>query len=292
MDSKEEACKSNSFSSDFKLHCNGKELSLAKPVVMGILNITPDSFYDGGRYVDEKDYLARAAQMLSEGAAILDVGAVSTRPGAKRMAPEEELERLLPALTALRSHYPSAILSVDTYWSQVAHVAADAGADMINDITGGTNDAAMSATMARLGLPYVVMHIQGTPADMQDNPSYADVVGEIKDYFTERLRRLHDGGVSEVIIDPGFGFGKSLSHNFTLLSHLDVFTRMGAPLMAGLSRKSMINKVLHTKPSGALNGTTVLNTVAIMKGVNILRVHDVKEAVEAISLCEHLIASG
>jgi dihydropteroate synthase len=289
MNQKEEVCKSNSFSSDFKLNCNGKVLSLAKPVVMGILNITPDSFYDGGRYLTEKDYVAQAERMLSEGAAIIDVGAVSTRPGAARVPPDEELQRLLPALTTLRRHFKEAIFSVDTYWSEVALKAVEAGADMINDITGGNNDEKMYETMATLALPYIMMHIQGTPAIMQDHPSYENVVGEIMSFFSERLQVLQEMGVKDVIIDPGFGFGKTVSHNYELLCRLNEFTHLGVPVMAGLSRKSMINKVLQTLPSQALNGTTVLNTIAILKEVNILRVHDVKEAVEVIRLCEQVL---
>jgi len=289
MMQKEEACKSNSFSSDFNLNCNGKELSLAKPVVMGILNITPDSFYDGGRYLSEKDYLAQAETMLSEGAAVIDVGAVSTRPGARQITPAEELQRLMPALKSLRRHFQDAIFSVDTYWSEVAQKAADAGADMINDITGGNNDKEMFKTMAGIMLPYVMMHIQGTPYTMQDNPYYVDVVGEIMGFFSDRLRSLHEVGVKYVIVDPGFGFGKTVAHNYELLCRLNEFTSLRVPVMAGLSRKSMINKVLHTSPSEALNGTTVLNTIAVLKGVNILRVHDVKEAVEVIRLCEQVV---
>ncbi len=268
-----------------KMNCNGKLLDLSSPVVMGILNITPDSFYDGGKYPTAGNALIQAERMISEGAAIIDVGAVSTRPDAVEIDEKEEWSRLKAVLPALRKKFPETIISVDTWRSSVAREAVACGADMINDISGGRFDQEMFKTVADLEIAYIMMHTQGTPAAMQINPQYDDVVEDVFDFFAENLGRLNKMGVDKnIIIDPGFGFGKTAKHNYELLSKLSKFKSFGFPVLAGLSRKSMIYKILGTKPSEALTGTTVLNTIALLNGADILRVHDVREAVEAIKL--------
>ena len=269
------------------LHLKNKTISLEKPIVMGILNLTPDSFFDGGFYKDEKAFLSRVEKMLEEGAGIIDIGAVSTRPGANDVSLEDETKRLLPAIQKISKEFPKAMLSVDTYRSEVAQKAIGAGAHIINDISGGTFDPGMFGTIAQLQVPYVLMHIKGTPKNMQQNPIYSDVVEEIKSFFEQQLSKLKELSVTEnIILDPGFGFGKTLEANYTILKELSSFKELGCPLLVGVSRKSMINKVLETKPKDALNGTTVLHTLALLNGANILRAHDVKEAVEAVKLME------
>lgn len=257
---------------------------------MGILNVTPDSFFDGGHYNEADELLARAEKHLNEGADILDIGAVSTRPKAEEVSESEELSRLIPAVEMLRRKFPEAILSVDTFRSVVARKAIETGADMINDISGGTMDDHMFETIAELQVPYVLMHIQGTPQTMQENPTYTNVVQEVFDALLEKKTRLQNLGVHDIIIDPGFGFGKNVEHNFALLAHLERFEILNCPILVGVSRKSMINRVLGTKPENALNGTTALNTLALERGASILRVHDVKEAVECVKLVEALNA--
>ncbi len=271
-----------------KLHWGARELDLSNPQVMGILNLTPDSFFDGGRFKGIDAQLNQAETMFAEGASIIDLGAVSTRPGSPEISETVELERLLPPLKAIRRHFPGQVISVDTFRPAVARAAAAEGADMINDIYGGRFEPGMFETMAALKLPYILMHMKGTPAAMQENPSYTDVVAEVTYFFGQQLDRCREKGMVQVMIDPGFGFGKTTEHNFTLLSHLGGFARMGVPLVVGLSRKSMINKVLQIGPAEAKNGTTVLNTIALEKGAHVLRVHDVKEAVEAIRLVSML----
>ena len=267
------------------MNCNGKLLDLSSPVVMGILNITPDSFYDGGKYPTTGNALIQAERMISEGAAIIDVGAVSTRPDAIEIDEKEEWSRLKAVLPVLRNKFPETIISVDTWRSSVAREAVACGADMINDISGGQFDQEMFKTVADLEVAYIMMHTQGTPVAMQLNPQYADVVEDVFDFFAENLRKLNKMGVRKnIIIDPGFGFGKTAKHNHELLSRLSKFKSFGFPVLAGLSRKSMIYKILGTQPSEALAGTTVLNTIALLNGADILRVHDVREAVEAIKL--------
>ena len=262
-----------------------KYLDLTHPAVMGILNLTPDSFYDGGGNKGLKNVIRQAGKMIEEGATIIDIGAVSTRPNAPDVTAAEEWSRLKDVLVELRKQFPEIILSVDTYRASVALSAAGLGADMINDISGGRFDDEMFAAIAQLKLPYVMMHIQGVPATMQHKPEYGDVVLEILNFFDKQLKKLADFGVTKnIILDPGFGFGKSVAHNYELLQRFSEFKKLGHPLFAGLSRKSMINTVLGTKPENALNGTTVLNTLALLNGANILRVHDVKEAVETVSL--------
>lgn len=262
-------------------------LDVSKPVVMGILNVAPDSFFDGGKYNSEKETITQTEKMLSEGAAIIDIGAVSTRPGAKEISEKGEWQRLQPVLKTLINQFPEAIFSVDTYRSYIAEIAIQEGAKMVNDISGGTFDSRMPETIAKLKVPFVLMHIKGTPQNMQVDPHYDNVVEEVKKFFELQLKKFKEIGVSEnIILDPGFGFGKTVEHNYRLLRELKVFGDLGFPVMAGLSRKSMINKLLKIKPVEALNGTTILNTVALLNGANVLRVHDVKEAIQAIELVQ------
>lgn len=254
------------------------------PMLMGILNSTPDSFFDGGLYTSEIKWLKKTADMIEGGADIIDVGAYSTRPGAVNITEEEELERLIPVITSIRKHFPEQLISVDSFRASVAEKAVEEGANIINDISGGTIDSAMFATVARLQVPYILMHIKGTPQTMQLAPSYENVVDEITFYFNERIKLLQELGFFKIIIDPGFGFGKTLEHNFQLFNNLNTFQSFNLPILAGISRKSMIHKVLNISSKEALNGTTVLNTLALTKGASILRVHDVKEAKEVIDL--------
>ncbi len=266
----------------------GKKLILDEPLVMGILNVTPDSFFDGGKYQNEQEVINQTQKMINEGATFIDVGAYSSRPKAEHISEQTELDRILPIITLLRKEFPEIIISADTFRSQVAKKCVEAGADIINDISGGTMDSNMFETIAQLDVPYILMHIKGTPQSMQTNPSYKNVVKDVKSYFSEKLEQLNKLGVKQVILDPGFGFGKTVEHNYQLLSALDEFKEFGLPILTGVSRKSMINKVLNTTPKEALNGTTVLNTIALLKGAKILRVHDVKEAKQAIQLVKQL----
>ena len=267
--------------------CSGKLLDLSNPVVMGIINVTPDSFYIGNRFSSTGRVVRRVAKMLEDGARIVDVGAYSSRPGAKDVSAKEELKRLTPALAAIRKKFPDAILSVDTFRAEVARRAVeDFGVAIVNDISGGELDSAMFETVADLNVPYILMHMKGNPLTMQNNPTYENLEHELILYFSEKLKVLNMLGVKDVIIDPGFGFAKSLDHNFELLARLNDFRVFDLPILAGFSRKSMIYKLLNIRPEDALNGTTVLNTIALLKGASILRVHDVREAVEAIQLLE------
>jgi len=271
------------------IQLNGRLLMLDHPIVMGILNLTPDSFFDGGRYQKEGLLLRRAEEILQQGGTIIDVGAVSTRPGALEVSKEEELGRLLPAVKAIRKEFPEAILSVDSYRSGVISlIHQEIGGFIINDISGGTLDPEMFETVARIGLPYILMHLQGTPATMQRNPVYLDVRKEVLLSLSEKINSLKLLGVNDLIIDPGFGFGKNLQHNYALLNELDSFRLFELPLLVGVSRKAMIWKLLEKSPAESLNGTTVLNTLALMGGADILRVHDVREAVETIRLVTEL----
>jgi len=269
---------------DFEIR--GRRLGPGKALVMGILNLTPDSFYDGGKLDDETALLEQASRFLREGAAILDLGAVSTRPGAADVSEAEELQRLLGPLKLIRREFPEALISIDTWRSRVAEACAAEGADIINDISGGMLDPNMFATVARLQLPYVLMHMQGNPQTMQLDPQYTDVVAEVLDFFKTQCETLESLGFRRIILDPGFGFGKTPEHNFKLLKALPELAFHGYPILAGVSRKSMINRVLGTKPESALNGTTVANTLALLNGAAILRVHDVKEAMQAVKLVE------
>jgi dihydropteroate synthase len=270
------------------LKCGDKDINLSHKVVMAILNVTPDSFYDGGVNTSETAWLQKVEQSLGDGAEIIDIGAVSTRPGAKEVNQGEELGRLIPAIKSILQHFPGSIISVDTYRSDVAHAVIEEGALMINDISGGTFDPKILKVVALAGLPYIIMHIKGTPRNMQANPEYLNITSEVIDFLKVQTEQAHQAGIQQIIWDPGFGFGKTNEHNFQLMKDLKLFKASGHPLLVGISRKSMINKVLGTKPSEALNGTTVLNTYALLNGADILRVHDVKEAVETIKLLEML----
>lgn len=257
------------------------------PLVMGILNATPDSFHSASR-VDVDHALRAAETMLSEGAAILDIGGMSTRPGAEEVPVEEELRRVLPVVEAVHRRFPEAWLSIDTYRATVARAAVEAGAGLVNDIGAGLLDPSMLSTVSALGVPYVAMHMRGMPRTMQQEPRYHDVVAEVTLFLAERMRTVHAAGIADVVLDPGFGFGKTTAHNHALLHGLPSVKALGSPVLVGLSRKRMINEVLGTSPSEALNGTTVLNTIALLKGADILRVHDVRPAVE----CVRLVARG
>jgi dihydropteroate synthase len=269
-------------------HTGSNFPDLTSPVVMGILNVTPDSFYDGGSYTDEQRAIDHVGHMLKWGASIIDIGGVSTRPGAQEISPTEEWSRIDSVLKAVRKEYPDTCFSVDTYHASVAAKALETGADMINDISGGTFDAEMPVLIGKWDIPFVIMHIQGKPGNMQKNPQYDNVVEDIKSFFEKQIRVFNEAGASQLILDPGFGFGKNDDHNYTLLGNLHIFAGMGYPVMVGLSRKSMINRVLGTKVAEAMNGTSVVNTVALMNGAKILRVHDVKEALETIKLVSQL----
>ena len=265
----------------------GKLLDLSIPKVMGVLNITPDSFYEASRVTEEKEILRVAAGMIEDGADILDIGGYSSRPGAADVPPEEEKRRVLKAIGLIHREFPETILSIDTFRSEVASEAVcDCGARMINDISGGEADRNMFGIVKKLNVPYIMMHMHGRPENMQDNPVYDDVVADILEWFGSKIAQLQPAGVKDIIIDPGFGFGKTAGHNFEMLHRLRDFSIAGLPLLVGVSRKSMIWKTLDLEPGKALNGTTVLNTVALMNGADILRVHDVKEAVEVIRLVE------
>jgi dihydropteroate synthase len=267
----------------------GELISLDSPIVMGILNITPDSFYDGGKYLTEKGLLTRAEQIINEGGKIIDIGAYSTRPGARDVTVEEEVGRLAPALKIIRQRFPEFPLSIDTFRSEVARTLInDYGPCIINDIAGGTMDDKMFATVAGLKVPYVLMHMQGTPATMQKNPVYSNVVNDVIFFLSKQVEKLKLLGVNDIIIDPGFGFGKLTCHNYELMNRLDAFKIFKLPLLAGVSRKGMVWKTLNIKPEEALNGTTVLNTMALLGNADILRVHDVKEAVQTIKIVEQL----
>lgn len=264
------------------LNLRGKLYSLCEPKIMGILNVTPDSIYAESRTSDEEHIAARVQQLMDGGADMIDIGGYSSRPGADDVSPEEEMNRLRRGLRVVRHLYPEVPISVDTFRADVARMCVEEeGADIINDISGGMMDRQMFRTVARLGVPYILMHMQGTPATMQQAPHYDNLRREVMLYFAERIDRLCQMGAKDIIVDPGFGFGKTLEHNYELFHHLDDFNLFNLPLLVGISRKTMIYKLLGGTPQTSLNGTTVLNTIALMKGAHILRVHDVKEAVEA-----------
>ena len=271
------------------INIKGTLMEVDKPLVMAILNITGDSFYDGGHYNNVNQALYRAEDCIKKGAKILDVGGASSRPGAKEVSVDEELSRVLPVVQAISSKLPNAVISIDTYRAQVAREAINSGAHIVNDISAGEDDVDMIAAVADLGVPYIAMHKQGKPQNMQDNPTYTNVVEDVVTYFRGRLEVYQKAGIKDVILDPGFGFGKSVEHNYSLLNQLGVFRSLFPnPLLVGVSRKSMINRVLGTKPEEALNGTTALHAIAIMNGAQILRVHDVEEAVQVVQLYEAL----
>ncbi len=275
------------FSKKITIRIRGKIMELNTPKIMGILNVTPDSFYDGGRYSNVHLIIGRVRQMITEGADFIDVGAFSSRPGADLISEMDEMKRLEPALKTIRKHFPDILLSVDTFRSEIAkNVVENYDVNIINDIFAGTADDNMYQTVADLGVPYVIMHLKGTPQNMQKNPVYKNVTKEIFMFFAERLKHIRQAGINDIIIDPGFGFGKTIQHNYTILKQLDTFKIFELPVLVGLSRKSLIYKALKTVPEESLNGTTVLNTIALINGASILRVHDVKEAKEVIRLTQ------
>ena len=268
---------------------NGKLLDLTSPVVMGILNVSPDSFFDGGKYTTAEAAVARAEQMLEEGADIIDIGAVSTRPGAENISTKVELTRLLPAITEIRKKFPEVPLSVDTYRSWVAlRVIDEVGECIVNDISGGSFDEHMFDTIAKLGVPYILMHIHGTQMNMHETPVYEDIIKDISKYFSDKVRKLTKAGVKDVILDPGFGFGKNIDNNYDLLNRLDAFKVFQLPVLVGVSRKSMLHKMLEIDPENSLPATITANTMALLGGADILRVHDVKEAVHSVKLFKKL----
>jgi dihydropteroate synthase len=261
-----------------------KKIDLSTPIIMGILNATPDSFYDGGRYNSQKKIIEHTKKMINDGADIIDIGGYSTRPGAKDTEEKEETKRLIPVIKLLRKEFPKIVLSADTFRSVIAERSIEAGANIINDISGGTMDNKMFKTASRLKVPYILTHIKGTPQTMKEKANYKNVVKEVKEYFQKKVTELNSLGVKQIILDPGLGFAKELDHNYELVKHLPSFLSFKLPILIGCSRKSMINKILKIKPENALNGTTVVNTISLMNGANILRVHDVKEAKEAIKI--------
>ena len=272
----------------FTLNCKGKLLALDQPIVMGIINITPDSFYEG-YYGKEKDaIISLAEKMITDGASILDIGGQSSRPGSQRLDAETEAARVLPVISALHKAFPAVILSIDTYHSVVATAAVKEGASIVNDISSGNLDPEMIQTVAGLKVPYIAMHMKGTPETMQLDPVYEDVVKEVLDFFIMKTAECHEAGINDIILDVGFGFGKTTQHNFSLLKNMHVFKMAGKPVLAGLSRKGMIYRTLKNTAADALNGTTALNMFALQQGANILRVHDVKEAMECIRLFNEL----
>lgn len=270
------------------INCRGKLIDFSTPKIMGILNVTPDSFFDGGKYKNEGAILKQTAKMLNDGASFIDVGAYSSRPGAKHISEEEELKRIVPVINLLTKEFSDIVISVDTFRSKIAIESIGSGAAIINDISGGTMDSKMFETVANLQVPYILMHMQGTPQDMQKNPEYKNVITDIISFFAEQIFKLNQLKLNDVIIDVGFGFGKTLAHNFEILKQLRLFESLDTPILAGISRKSMLYKSLDITAQEALNATTVANTIALLNGASILRVHDVKEAVEAVKIVERV----
>lgn len=271
----------------FTLNCKGRMLPIDRPIVMGILNCTPDSFFSGSR-VSAAEIVVRAEQMLEQGATILDIGGQSTRPNSQRIGADEEAQRVIPSIAAIHKRFPEAIISIDTFYAKVASEAVWAGASIVNDVSAGTIDENLIATVATLQVPYVLMHLQGTLETMQKAPFYENITLEVFDFLNFKIKELHEAGIRDIIVDPGFGFGKTIAHNFQLLNGLSYLQQLRKPLLVGLSRKATIYKTLQIEPGEALNGTTVLNTVSLLNGAHILRVHDVKEAVQAIELVHRL----
>lgn len=270
------------------INCKGKLIDLSSPKVMGILNITPDSFFDGGKYNNHEAIFSKVEKMLNNGATFIDIGAYSSRPGAKHISEKEELNRILPVIQFLIKEFPTILISVDTFRSNVAAQCIKNGACMVNDISAGSIDEAMFSTISKLQVPYIMMHMQGSPQTMQLHPKYDDIVKEVLFYFSKKIAELHTLGVNDIIADVGFGFGKTLEHNYKLLSHLELFKNLDVPILVGISRKSMLFKPLNIIAKEALNATTSANTIALLHGANILRVHDVKEAMETIKIVKLL----
>lgn len=272
------------FMKPYTLNSKGRMLVIDQPVVMGIINTTPDSFYSNSRQADLKSILHTADQMLSDGAGILDIGGMSTRPGSSLVTEQEEITRVLPAIEQIKKYFPQSFLSIDTYRSKVATLAVEHGADIVNDISAGSMDTHMLTTVATLNVPYVAMHMQGKPSTMQNHPEYRNVAVAVLQYCADKLNECRSAGIKDVIIDPGFGFGKTIEHNYSLLKNLHTFSILEAPILAGMSRKSMLYKYLERTPEAALNATSVVNTLALEQGAHILRVHDVKEASEVVKI--------
>lgn len=270
----------------FSFHCKDQLVSFDQPIVMGIINTTPDSFYAGSRSINIDSVLQSVDEMLNEGATIIDIGGQSTRPGSTRVLPNEEATRVLPVIAAVKKAFPHVLISIDTYYARIAEEAVAAGAALVNDVTAGTVDAALLSTVASLKVPYILTHMQGTLETMQLKPQYDNVVTDVFDFFSFKLNQLYDLGIHDVMLDPGFGFGKTAMHNFTILKQLSFFKQFQKPILVGLSRKATIYKTLGVTADDALNGTTVLNTIALLNGASILRVHDVKEARQAIKLID------
>ena len=266
----------------------GELISFSVPKIMGILNVTPDSFYDGGKYNSEKKILDQVEKMISSGADIIDVGGYSSRPGAKEISIENELSRVIPIIQLISKRFPNIIISIDTFRSKVANQAVNSGAHMINDISGGNLDSNMFKTVSKLDVPYILMHMRGSPKNMMNNTNYDDILNEIKNYFSERISKARLEGVNDIIIDPGFGFSKTKEQNYKLMNHLEFLKEFKTPIVVGISRKSMIYKTLDTTPDKALNGSTILHTISLLKGANILRTHDVLEAVECVKIIRQL----
>ena len=271
------------------LNCKGQLIDLKTPKVMGILNVTPDSFYDGGRFKNEKSVLTQVEKLLDEGATFIDIGAYSSRPGADFVSKEEELKRLIPIITSVVNNFPKILISVDSFRSDVIKTAVEAGAAMVNDISGGQQDPLMFETVGALGVPYIMMHMRGTPKTMHQMTEYSDLIKEVYTYFSERIQLARTHQIKDIVLDLGFGFSKTLEQNFELLKMLDYFKNLNLPILAGISRKSMVYKTLNTNANQALNGSTALHMVALQKGAKLLRVHDVKEALECIHLHEALL---
>lgn len=271
------------------INCKGQIIDLSTPKIMGILNITPNSFYDGGKYSLENNAIAQVEKMLKEGATFIDIGAYSSKPNAELVSEEEELNRIIPVVKAILNKFPDALLSIDTFRSTVAQECINNGAALINDISAGSLDEKMMEVIASNNVPYIMMHLRGTPQTMQDQTNYEHIINEILTYFSDKVNKARSLGINDLIIDPGFGFAKTTDQNYEILSNLELFKMLELPILAGISRKSMIYKTLDTSPEEALNGTTVLNTIAITKGATIIRVHDVKEAMECVKLCGNLV---
>jgi len=274
------------------INCKGELVDLTMPKVMGILNLTPDSFFDGGTYKDETSILNRVERMLEDGATFIDMGAYSSRPGAEHVSEDKELQRMIPIIDLVLKHFPDTLISIDTFRSKVAAESVVHGAAIINDIAAGNLDENMFDIIADLQVPYIMMHMKGTPQSMQKEIVYDDLIMDLRTYFSEKVAEATSKKINDMIIDPGFGFAKTTEQNYSLLNHLGLFQTFGLPLLIGLSRKSMIYKVLQSNPKEALNGTTALHTVALLKGANIIRAHDVKESVECVKLLEALKANA
>ncbi len=270
------------------INCKGNLIDLSTPKVMGILNITPNSFYDGGKFIEENDILLQAKKLISEGATFIDIGAYSSKPKAEYVSEEKELKRIVPVVSLIQKHFPKTLISIDTFRSEVARVCIENGASIINDISAGSVDEKMMETVAKYNVPYIMMHKRGTPETMHTMTHYDNIVKELLLFFSEKVSVARSFGINDLIIDPGFGFAKTLDQNYELLEKLELFNVLELPLLVGVSRKSMIYNLFKYTPEEALNGTTVLNTIALTKGAKILRVHDVKEAVECVTLFNKL----